>query len=196
MSQNFEQPVNPYAPVVTQPVGPAQSSPAVEIRKSHISHEASIQTIGALYLLGAFFLTLAGLFVIGMSIYAMVTGAAQLDSPLLMLAVGIFELAMGILQGMTGFALRQLKSWGRIVGIVFSAIGLLGFPIGTLISAYFLYLLASKKGVYIFSDEYRRVIEETPQIKMKTSIIVWIFLFLLLGLIGLGIVGALLSAFI
>jgi hypothetical protein len=40
----------------------------------------------------------------------------------------------------------------------------------------------------VFSDEYREIIEQTPEIKYKTSKVLWFFLFLLLGLIGLGIV--------
>ena len=42
----------------------------------------------------------------------------------------------------------------------------------------------------VFSDEYRSIIDQTPHIKYKTSIIVWIFLFILLALIGFGILGA------
>ncbi|MEO8269361.1 MAG: hypothetical protein ABI557_06555 [Aureliella sp.] len=185
MSLDFDPPANPYAPVIAQPIGLAQGSQAEQIRRTHFSHESSIQTLGGLFLLGALLLTLAGTFLIGFGLYAMTSGAPQSDSPLTMLGVGVLELTWGILQGMTGFALRKLRSGGRVGGIVFSAIGLLGFPIGTLISAYFLYLLASKKGAYIFSDEYKRVIRETPQVKLKTSIFVWILLALLLGLIGL-----------
>lgn len=193
MSPDFDSTVNPYAPVVAQPGSLAQSSQAEQIRRTHLSHEASIQSIGALFLLGAFFVTLAGVFLIAYSLYALITGAPQPNSPLAILGFGVFELTLGILQGMTGFALSKLRSGGRVGGIVFSIIGLVGFPIGTLISAYFLYLLASKKGAYIFSDEYRHIIAETPHVKLKTSIIVWIFLALLLGLIGLGAVAALLS---
>jgi hypothetical protein len=36
----------------------------------------------------------------------------------------------------------------------------------------------------VFSDEYKRVIAETPHIKYRTSIVVWIFLGLLLLLFG------------
>jgi hypothetical protein len=64
---------------------------------------------------------------------------------------------------------------------VFGAIGLLGFPVGTLIAGYLLYLLWSEKGNVVFSPRYQRVMQATPHIKYKTSIIVWIFL----GLLGL-----------
>ena len=47
-----------------------------------------------------------------------------------------------------------------------------------------------KKGNVVFSDEYQHVIEQTPHIVYKTSIIAWIFLFLLIALIGFGLVAA------
>lgn len=42
----------------------------------------------------------------------------------------------------------------------------------------------------VFSPYYKEIISQTPHIKYKTSIVVWIFLGLLLALLGLGIVGA------
>ena len=60
-----------------------------------------------------------------------------------------------------------------------SAIGLIGFPVGTLINAYVLYLLLSKKGRTIFTPAYLDVIAATPHVKYRTSIIVWIFLALI-----------------
>jgi len=39
----------------------------------------------------------------------------------------------------------------------------------------------------VFSAEYREIIRQTPEIKYRTSKILWFFLFLLLGLIALGI---------
>ncbi|HKB60455.1 MAG TPA: hypothetical protein VKC56_10480, partial [Gallionellaceae bacterium] len=69
----------------------------------------------------------------------------------------------------------------RIVAGVLAGLGLLGFPFGTVISAFILYLLFSKKGAMVFSDEYKQVIADTPDIKYRTSIIVWIFLALLIA---------------
>ena len=45
-----------------------------------------------------------------------------------------------------------------------------GFPIGTLINGYVLYLLLSQKGRTIFTDAYRRVVTETPHVKYRTPI--------------------------
>ncbi len=105
------------------------------------------------------------------------------------LLIGIGFLAISILQFWVGLGLQKLIPWTRIAGIVFAAIGLLGFPIGTLISIYFLYLLVSKKGEYVFSDEYRQIREQTPHIRYKTSMILWIFVGLIVILALIAIIG-------
>ena len=104
--------------------------------------------------------------------------------------VGALYGGLGLLQGFVAVGLRRLRNWARIVAIVFSVIGLIAVPIGTLISAYFLYLLVSEKGRIVFSDEYKRVIEQTPHIVYKTSVVVWILLILLIALISFGLVAA------
>ncbi len=76
-----------------------------------------------------------------------------------------------------------------MLAIIILAIGLLGFPCGTVISAYLLYLLFSPKGELVFSDPYEEIIQGTPHIKYKTSIIVWIFLFILIGVILAAIIA-------
>jgi hypothetical protein len=86
--------------------------------------------------------------------------------------------------------MQTLNANGKIPAIIVSAIGLLAFPCGTLISAFALYLLLSPKGEMIYSPQYKEIVQATPHIRYKTSIIVWILLFLLLGLIAFGIIAA------
>lgn len=90
--------------------------------------------------------------------------------------------------------MRAVNLKVRTAAIVLSVLGLLAIPIGTIISAYFLYLLASKKGEFVFSEEYAQVRAATPEIKYRTSRIVWGFLIALILLIVLGIVAAVLGA--
>jgi peptidoglycan/LPS O-acetylase OafA/YrhL len=52
-----------------------------------------------------------------------------------------------------------------------------------------LYLLFSPMGELVFSDRYEEIIHGTPNIKCKTSIIVWIFLFILIGVILAAIIA-------
>jgi len=75
--------------------------------------------------------------------------------------------------------------------IIISAIGLLSFACGTLIvdiSMSFVSLF-SHKGEMVFSDCYEEIIQGTPHIKYKTLIIVWIFLFILIGVILAAIIA-------
>lgn len=181
-----------------------ETSQAELIRKSHLSHEANIQSFGCLYTLGGVLGILGSLFYIlgglGMALGLFSVGAQNPNGAggaadpaiggIVMAVAGLLFLAISIAQLVGGRAMQTLNPKGKVMAIIISAIGLLGFPCGTLISAYLLYLLLSEKGEMVFSDRYKAIIQATPHIKYKTSIIVWIFLFLLLGLIAIGIAAA------
>jgi hypothetical protein len=167
--------VNPYA-APTAPVDDVSASPEKEaIRREHINHEASIKAVGFLYYLGGAMVTIGA-----------VATLTQQES-----VAAVLLLVFGPAQLVAGWGVRALRPWGRVLGCVLSGIGLLAFPIGTLINAYILYLFLSKKGRTIFAPEYQEVIEATPHVKYRTSIVVWIFLALLIGLILLGVTVAL-----
>ncbi len=108
----------------------------------------------------------------------------------MVVSFGAVYLGLGLLQGYAGLGLRRLTNSGRVLGIVFGVIGLIGFPIGTLISLYILYLLLSQKGKTVCSEHYRQVVAQTPHIKYKTSMVVWVLLGLVFLLIALVVVGA------
>ncbi len=170
---------NPYAAPQSN-VEPSGDSEQEDVRKAHISTEASIKAVGLLYLLGGA--------LIGFSSLAMLAGAGFSGGGASMMAMSLGLLALALLQGATGWWLREFKHWARILATIESAIGLLGFPFGTLINAYILYLLWSRKGRTVFSPGYRAVVEATPHIRYKTSIVVWIFLGLILLLLAVAVV--------
>jgi uncharacterized membrane protein (DUF485 family) len=62
-----------------------------------------------------------------------------------------------------------------------------------MISAFALYLLLSSKGEMVYSPQYKEIVQATPHIRYKTSVIVWILLFILVGLIAFGIIAAMVS---
>ena len=165
---------NPYAPPAARvDDNVAADSAAEALRREHIAHEASVRAVGFLYYLGGVLLAivaLASLFVTQKEF-----GSA---------AVALMLAAMAAAQLAAGWGVRGLRKWGQVVGCVLSALGLLAFPVGTLINLYVLYLLLSKKGRTIFSPEYREVVAATPHVKYKTSILVWIFLALLVALVA------------
>jgi hypothetical protein len=154
------------------------SNEAEQIRKDHIRHEASVKSVGILYFLGATVFLLAS--------FGMLTAPARTEGAW----VALLFIGLCAVQIWTGLGLRKLKPWARVASGILSGLGLLAFPIGTLINAYILYLLFSKKGATVFSDEYKRIIEETPHIKYRTSIVVWILLGVVLLLLGAAFVAA------
>jgi hypothetical protein len=186
---------NPFAsPLAGETPRYPVDSETEAIRRKYLSHEASVQSIGVLYLIGgifsAIYVVLGAVGLIGL------IGAAEFNPSGAAIAGGILLLVAALtwLQLWSAFGLRRLDPRVRSAATIVALFGLIGFPIGTLISCYFLWLLHSKKGKYVFSPEYREVIDATPHIKYKTSIIVWIFLALLLGLILFGVLAAVLGA--
>lgn len=170
--------INPYA-APEAPVADVAASEAEAIRREHISHESSVLSIGMLYYLTAAAMTLGAVV-----FFALPAGRSGGE-----LGLGVFTLSIGLGLFALGRALRDLKRWARVVAAIFSVLGLLGFPIGTLINGYILYLLFSKKGGVIFSEAYRDVIKATPHVKYGMSVITWIFIVLLV-LFLLGITAA------
>lgn len=173
---------NPYAPPQAPPSINLGAPTAEHTRHLHLKHEASVKSIGTLYILGSVILIIAMTF----SLFAPVENEKALIFP-----ITVALIVIGLLQFWLGKSIRKLKSGARIPAIILSVIGLIGFPIGTLISAYFLYLLCCQKGKTVFSQEYAQVIAATPHIKYRTSIVTWIVLLLLIILVvGIIVMGA------
>jgi hypothetical protein len=174
---------NPYAPPKAHVDDVRQAnSEAEEIRQEHIKHEASIRAVGMLYYLGGALLFLVMLALTGSST---VFGPGEQASSL----TWILILAYALLGGGTivvGRGLRQFRPWARVTGIVLAAIGLLGFPLGTILNGYILYLLLSKKGQRIFASDYPDIVEATPHIKYRTALLVKILLVILIVLVVAG----------
>ena len=204
---------NPYAPSGSS-YGDASLdanfdlSQAELIRKSHLSHETNVKSFGCLYTLGGILGILGAIFYIGIGILVMAGGVVpkelefmvfgaggdRLVSGGLTTLVGVVFLAIAVAQLFAGRSMQTLNPSGKILAIVVAAIGMLQFPCGTLISGYLLYLLVSAKGRTVFSSAYKEVMQATPHIRYRTSIIVWIFLFILIGVILLGVLAAIFGA--
>jgi hypothetical protein len=174
---------NPYATPQTTVAGesPLLNDPET-IRRQYLTHEASVKSVGTLYLLGAIILVFWTLF----NVHALVTGSEYAKESAWSLVA--FLSVVTVLQFWTGMGLRKLRKPARAVGAIFSAIGLIGIPIGTIISAYILYLLMSKKGNMVFSPEYQQIIEQTPHVKYKGSKVFRIVL-IVFGIVILAIAG-------
>ena len=178
---------NPYAPTAYAADEPVVPEDVEQFRQHYLSHEASVQSIGVLYILGAVLLVPMGVLI---ATGTLGNGNQVGNQKAIMAAIGVFYVCLGLFHGIVGYGLRKLSGWTRIAASILSVFGLIGFPIGTLISGYFLYLLLSEKGRVVFSEPYQQVIAQTPHIKYKTSIVVWIFLGLLVTLIAIGLIAA------
>ena len=164
-------------------------SDARRIRQVYLKHEFSVQTIGTLYLLVAvIFALMAGWLIVSGATFVIkdTIGPSELTKGLA--AAGIY-LGIAALGVYVGWGLKRLNPRVRIVAGVLSALGLIAIPLGTLINGFFLYLLFNRKGRKVFSDEYRDVIRQTPDMRYRAS---WIVVAVLIGLIALifgGIAG-------
>ena len=175
---------NPYAPAVVEKK--KILTQVEETRHLYLSHEASAKSVAVLFILGGLFGLLAGLSWISVPILNPVMPGGP-NFQYVYLACGIVAVVLSAVQISVANGLRKLASWSRIPAAVLAGIGLIVFPVGTLINAYVLYLLLSKKGTMVFSPEYKNVMAQTPHIKYKTSIVVWIFLGLVVLLLLLVI---------
>jgi hypothetical protein len=88
--------------------------------------------------------------------------------------------ALAVVAFAVGRGLRTLSPGVRIPASILAALGLLGFPLGTLINGYALWLIHSEKGRRILSADYAAIVEATPHVEYRTPILAWIALALLI----------------
>ena len=184
---------NPYAAPSTSPYGgyaPAgmSQSEAERIRRELIANEVSIKSIGSLYLVSAFFCGFGGLALAGLLIFSLISPHEAALSLAFSLGLLLLYVLIGAVFFWIGKGLRQLDIKVRTITIVLSAIGLIGFPLGTLINGYFLYLLAGEKGKRIFSPEYQEIIRATPHIQHKSPWLLGCAIILVVGVVIAAIV--------
>lgn len=156
---------------------------AEQIRREHIGHEASIKSVGELQMLGGILMGLISWF----GLYSFATSNSSRTMGLA--GVGLVATGgMSVLFLWNGFGLRRLRPSARRAGVILSVVFMIvGFPIGTIINGYILWLLVSRKGKVVFSGEYQRIIAETPLVKFRTPVYAWVIL-------ALFIAGLVLSA--
>lgn len=174
--------MNPYAAPQADVLPQSQATSTEEmIRQQHLKTEVTIKTVGFLYYLGAFG--------VGTAAVTMLVNTRHGDE-LINGGFALFLLMLAAGQGVVAYGLRRLLSWARIPTIIFSCVGLLHIPIGTIINGYILAVVGGKKSKTVMTPEYRRIIELTPYIKHKTSVAVWV----LLAVLVLVLVGIIVSA--
>jgi len=114
-----------------------------------------VTLLAVFHYIGAFFLITLGLTLVGLGFFG--DQAGQVAS----LVGGVLCGALGAVYGLCASGLWHLKSYGRRIQLVFSWIGLLGFPVGTIISILILVYLY-KAGVKVLFSE-RAPDQYTPE---------------------------------
>ncbi len=79
----------------------------------------------------------------------------------LMMGMGAVYAVFGLLSIVCGMGLWNLKSYGRTIQLVYSFIGLLGIPVGTVISALIL--------VYLYKPGVKVLFSETPPSQLSAA---------------------------
>ena len=153
-------------------------SEAERLRTEHIDHEAAIRSVGVLYLV-------TGAILLAPIVSLPLAVNADPDAALDFVAGGLIMAAMSALYVGLGLGIRRLAIWTRIPTCLLSLLGLLAFPLGTLLGAYILYLFLSEKGRFVLTERYAAVVSLTPHIKRRTSIVVKIAI----ALLGLGVLA-------
>ncbi len=187
-TSNSSSPINPYAAsanpstFAVQP-GQAISGTPESIRRFYLSHESAIKGFGLLY---GFSSGCYILIAIAAAVLSVVAFAAEGG-----IAPGIFVLiyaavyfVIGALTALVCSGLYKLSDVGKIGGSIFAVLGLCAIPLGTILGGYLLFLLFSEKGNFIFSQNYRAIVKQTPHIRCFVPVFIWILLalFVLLSL--------------
>jgi hypothetical protein len=184
------------APVATSlPPAPATAASAVAspslqaasfaegTRREYLNHEANLRSLGLLYYLGAFFWLIVSLSVGISTIHS--------HSGILVTVIGLgLALAVCALFFWMGTQMRRLDPAVIIPATIVAVIGLIGFPVGTIINGLILYLIHCRKGKFVFTPEYHDVMAATPEIKYKTSLLVKV----LVGIILVVFIASILIA--
>jgi hypothetical protein len=209
---------NPYAAPKAAPKAPGLEpgvdlARAEEIRRTYLKHEASVRSIGTLFLLFAILITFGLALLLLMALGAR-PQEPRPDVPESRLVLGISVVVLlpflAIYYAL-GIGLRRLQTWSRwatvVLMILAMALGAFALVIqsqlpadagrrpdfswvGWIINVYILYLLLSAKGTMVFSPEYKAVIAQTPHIKYRTSRLVRILVAVFVALLVLAVVAA------
>ncbi len=106
----------------------------------------SITILAILYVIG-------GLIYLGMGAYLGIAGSLFMLPELGLICFAIPAI-IGVVEFLIAYGLWTGQGWARIVAIIFAVIGLLGFPIGTIISIVIL--------IFLFKDETKAYFKDNP----------------------------------
>jgi hypothetical protein len=167
---------NPYTPPQADIIPPPPAD-AEGIRIEHLKTEGAIRTAGGIYLAAALLWGLAASFLV-------------FDSDPETMGGGLFHWTLAAALSAVAIGLRRHRPWARGPGILVSILGLLAFPIGTLMCGLILAKIGSRKAATVMSPGYAPIIAATPHLKPRVHwplIIVLVCAVVLVVLLALSI---------
>jgi hypothetical protein len=66
-------------------------------------------------------------------------------------ALGLFIAVLSLPGVLAGYGLLTRKSWGRLLALVVAVLGLLNFPVGTIVGLYAIWVLLQQEASYYFA---------------------------------------------
>lgn len=138
--------VNPYAPPRELETTDVATPSAARIRRAHLATEAGIRVMAVCYLLFAPFVVIGPLHIFGELALWQTIGFCLVAALQIVAALGLW----------------RWKPWSRPFVAVVSGLGLLAFPLGTLVNIHFLRLVFGGKGRMVFSPRYREIVKTIP----------------------------------
>ncbi|MBI2686157.1 MAG: hypothetical protein HYX27_07565 [Acidobacteria bacterium] len=63
------------------------------------------------------------------------------------------SMAMAVPMAIAGLAIRRWKPWGKTMGLVVAAVGMLHFPLGTGVGIYSVWVLNDEATEFLFANE-------------------------------------------
>lgn len=116
--------------------------------------ETHVKVLGVIFIISGVLTALLGL-----ALFGVIAGAgaisgeqeAVLATGIVGTVIGGVLLVMALPSIVTGIGLMKRREWARIVGIILAVIQLIGFPIGTLIGIYGLWVLLNPQTKPLFA---------------------------------------------
>jgi len=159
---------NPYAaPLVAPETFDPFQQDDMRIRQQFLGCESNVRSIGGVMILGGLILAI----VFG---FLSVIYFSRGDNVNLALAAFFGVLAsLGFAQLIVGIKVGSFRPRPRVGAIIFCGLWLLFIPFGTIIGGACLWYLLRPAAKYVFTPEYRDVIQRTPQVHFQTSPVSW-----------------------
>lgn len=181
MSRSEPDSFNPYTAPLT---GPETSDPFLQddtqIRQQFLECEANCRSVADLLSGGGIILVIGGSLLFA-------AGNSRLSQVILVVLT-----ILGIIQFIVAIGVRRFHPRARIGAIIFCALWMLFFPVGTIFGGACLWYLVRPAATYVFTREYRDVIQRTPHVRYHTSAVSWAILAtVLLGVLALAVLSTL-----